>query len=199
MTKFDWESGLRDWSRKIIERLDDEDKAKLPSEAIASGWLGYPGATEERIKDAEARLGTTLPPSYREFLKVTNGMFYPEQNYMRLYSTEEIEWWCVNDQESIDMWISYWIDEIPSVPDKIYFAYDYSYNCSPSPARHEHLQTALAISNSYEGDFYLLNPQVIATDEEWEAWYFVTKEGGTHRYRSFRDMIEHIINAPESF
>jgi len=44
---------------------------------VASGWLGFPGATEAETAAAEAHLGVTLPPSYRAFLRVSNGWHRP--------------------------------------------------------------------------------------------------------------------------
>jgi len=68
---FDWQRFLMDWSRILLQ--DDNVTKYLSPEVIASGWLGYPGATEGQIAQAEGRLGAILPPSYRAFLKVTNG------------------------------------------------------------------------------------------------------------------------------
>jgi len=37
---------------------------------------------------------------------------------------------------------------------------------------------------------YLLNPQVISADGEWEAWFFANWLPRAHRYRSFQEMME---------
>jgi len=47
--------------------------ARLVPEAEARGSVLRPGATEDEIVAAEARLGVTLPPSYRSFLAVSQG------------------------------------------------------------------------------------------------------------------------------
>lgn len=73
MGSFDWKSFLLCWSQIILESMNDEEKQQLPQEVLDSGWFGYPGATDEQIAKVEARLQRRLPPSYREFLKVTNG------------------------------------------------------------------------------------------------------------------------------
>jgi cell wall assembly regulator SMI1 len=72
MNSCDWESRIREWSRKRIEALTERKKAELPLEVLESLYLGFPGATEEQIADAENHLGVTFPPSYRQFLKVSN-------------------------------------------------------------------------------------------------------------------------------
>jgi hypothetical protein len=43
----------------------------------------------------------------------------------------------------------------------------------------------------------LLNPQVIKSDGEWEAWYFDSKYRNATRYSSFCEMMEEILNDPE--
>jgi hypothetical protein len=47
--------------------------ARLVPEAEARGSVLRPGAAEDEIVAAEARLGVTLPPSYRSFLAVSDG------------------------------------------------------------------------------------------------------------------------------
>ncbi len=48
-------------------------QAKLTAAAAATGCLLRPGATEAQIQDAEWGVGRALPPSYREFLLVSDG------------------------------------------------------------------------------------------------------------------------------
>lgn len=114
MTKFDWENLLKEFSQKLIADLNERRKAEIPSEVIQSGWLGYPGATEKQITQAEARLKTTLPPSYREFLKVTNGWRKSDCTELQLWSTEEVDWFWLRNQAWIDGWQPY-TEERPSV------------------------------------------------------------------------------------
>jgi hypothetical protein len=104
MANFDWHELLTQWSRELIEANDFIED--IPLEIIASGWLGYPGATEDQITQAETRLRAKLPPSYREFLKVTNG--WRQLNYFiyKLWSTDEIEWLVVRHQDDlINPWL----------------------------------------------------------------------------------------------
>jgi cell wall assembly regulator SMI1 len=155
-----WETLLRQWSQEIL--VADEYAGECSPELIAQGWLGYAGATEAQIRQAETRLGATLPPSYREFLHVTNGWRMTTSFIDRLWSTDEIAWFAERNQ--------YWIDAyvaprsllgVPSVPDE-------------------------------EGDsaIYLLNPQVVTSDGEWEAWFFANWLPGARRYRSFWELMQ---------
>jgi hypothetical protein len=83
--------------REVLTRLsrfwlrDSDIVADLPPEVRVSGWLGYAGATEAQLTAVEERLGTTLPPSYRSFLSVSNGWRITSSFVDRLWSTEELE------------------------------------------------------------------------------------------------------------
>ncbi len=47
MTGFDWRGFLARWSAELIG--DAAIARQLPCEVVDSGWLGYPGATDEQI------------------------------------------------------------------------------------------------------------------------------------------------------
>lgn len=201
MSEFDWESFFKQESHQAIavykegQCNPDRDRnfsiakrwyrAQLPPEVLESEWLGFPGASEEEIKAAEVRLGLTFPPSYRTFLKVTNG--WPDWNIadLELLPTSELEWFCRENQSWIDIWMA-GIKEIPSVPDEDYFVY--GNEKSSEPIRPEYLQTALQISTVSDLGVILLNPQVIRNNE-WEAWIF-TGDVINWRYRSFLEMLQ---------
>ncbi|HEY9834280.1 MAG TPA: SMI1/KNR4 family protein [Stenomitos sp.] len=199
MNSFNWESFLRQWSRELLESITD-NLEKLPSEVIESKWLGYPGATEKQIARAEARLGMALPPSYREFLKVTNGWRQTTPFIYRLWSTEDIEWFSVRHQDWINAFVERYGNSslnldlsgngrlvTPSIPDADYLIYGDEQDCSK--LRVEYLHKVLEISDIGESTVYLLNPQVMTEDGEWEAWFFGDWLPGADRYRSFQDMM----------
>jgi hypothetical protein len=77
---------------------------------------------------------------------------------------------------------------IPSVLGEEYFVYGEAQDCSK--LRVEYLQTVLEISDLGDSAIYLLNPQVITEDGEWEAWFFCKWLPGADRYRSFREMMQ---------
>jgi hypothetical protein len=67
---FDWRDFLGRWQREYVPPADrEEDEAD--GQAVLP--LGRPGAHESVIVAAEERLGRRLPPSYREFLAVSDG------------------------------------------------------------------------------------------------------------------------------
>ena len=203
MNTFEWESFLKRWSQAFIASKCQELDA-LPPEVIEAGWLGYPGALEEQIHHAENRLGVSLPPSYREFLKVTNGWRQTTPFIYQLWSTYEIEWLRVRHSDWIDTFIEQqkrWeqrhlymsVNGLSHsakrflIPDEIYFVYGEEQDCMD--LRVEYLQTALEISRKGDSAIYLLNPQVVTEEGEWEAWFFGDWLPGADRYRSFRDLM----------
>lgn len=197
MSSFDWERFLKRWSQELLESLDS-DRHTLPPDVIASGWLGYPGATEADIAQAETRLGAKLPPSYRAFLKVTNGWRQTTPFISRLWSTQEIDWFTVRRQDWLETLLAksgHRAAEFPnsgsappSIPNEAYFVYGDEQDCRK--IRVEYLQTALEISQRKEAAIYLLIPQVVTETGEWEAWFLGDWLPGADRYRSFQDMMQ---------
>lgn len=64
---------LQRWSELAV--ADVRVGATLTRAARESGSLLRPPATEEQVREVEARLGRSLPPSYREFLLLSDGAF----------------------------------------------------------------------------------------------------------------------------
>lgn len=203
MSTFDWNSFLRQWSQAILESMTEEQLSQLPPDVIESQWLGYPGATEPQLAQVEAQLRMPLPPSYREFLKVSNGWRQTTPFIHKLWSTEGIalfasrhlQWieaftethesahLSFDQSEELDgLW------EPLSVSDDEYFIYGEEQDCSQM--RLEYLKTAIEISDVGQSAIYLLNPQVVSPSGEWEAWFFADWLPGADRYRSFQEMME---------
>ena len=67
-----WRPLLEHWSEALLASPHDDEWDDRPVDVIKSGWMGYTGATADQIIAAEIRIGGCLPPSYREFLKVSN-------------------------------------------------------------------------------------------------------------------------------
>jgi len=190
---FDWEFFLRRWSQEIIESIAPNLRTNSTSD-----WLGYPGATESQIARAEAQLETASPPSYRSFLKVSNGWQHTTSFIGKLWSAEEINWFSVRHQDWINEWLKnskHFAAEShngslppPSIPSEEYFTDGNEQDCSK--IRVEYLQTTLEISQRGEGAIYLLNPQVVAVNGEWEAWFLGDWLPGADRYCSFQEMMQ---------
>ena len=181
---------LENWGRQLLK--SPEYRELFPLEVVQSGWLGYPGATETEIAHAEIRLGKPLTPSYRLFLQVTNGWRETGSLAGPLWPVQSIEWFSVRHQKDfIDPWLIgyHYFDKPPRVPDDVYFVYGDEQNSFSYLIREEYFSVTLEISDIGDSAVYLLNPAIIDSDGEWEAWYF-EPEIGIRRYRSFKYLLE---------
>ncbi|WP_406130602.1 SMI1/KNR4 family protein [Streptomyces sp. NBC_00989] len=92
-TAFDWWSFLLGWSGEWADSLlDSETRGEGDEAARRARWLGSPPASEERIAAMEERLGRQMPPSYREFLKVSDGWRHAGGFVGLLAGTEGAHW-----------------------------------------------------------------------------------------------------------
>ncbi len=191
MSSFDWDRFLEQWSKEALNA--GLCPADSPQGSAKSGCLGFPGAMEEQIVQAELRLGATLPPSYRAFLKASNGWYLPDSLIERLWSIEEIGWFSARHQDWIEQWtkaVAKYLPDSWSIPDKEYLVYGDAQD-STLTFRDEYLKTTLEISPNYPDTsaIYLLNPQIITAEGEWEAWFFANWLQGAYRHSSFEDLM----------
>jgi hypothetical protein len=107
------------------------------------------------------------------------GPSYPE----RWYGTSEIGWFRELEPE----YVRIWTEEIELVSDGDYFVYGPSQDSAA--IRREYLTACLQVSEQIDGYVYLLNPEVISSEGEWEAWVFGSKLAGAIRYRSWRELV----------
>ena len=173
----DWQTWLQTWNRELLARYDPTQHdafvdPQVTSEVIASGWLGAPGASEVQLAELEGRLGKVLPPSYREFLRASNGFLQPGVVVPRLLRTEEVRWLREREPETVAAWTQ-GLASGPEAGDAGGFEQD--------------LASALQVSarETVGTAMYLINPQVVSADGEWEAWYFAHWVPGVHRFPSF--------------
>lgn len=201
LSTFNWQNFLAQWSHDFITY--SRDLGQLTDDILESGWLGYPGATDEQIAQSEARLNVSLPLSYREFLKVTNGWRQTTPFIYKILPVEKIDWFINKHYVWIHSFVEtqmelqqdvchgdYQLNGSPVslyIPDEEYFRYGEEQDCKQ--IRHEYLTTTLGISGKGESAVYLLNPNVKTDEGEWEAWFFCDDLPGADRYRSFQEMM----------
>jgi len=188
MASFDWPELLTEWNQELLKCSKVVDA--LPPEIVRAGWLGSPSATERQIQETEARLDVALPPSYREFLAVTNGWLTTGNWVGKVWSATEVEWYRVRHQEdAIDAWLTGASEGgVPyPVPDDEYFIYGEKQDTAS--VRLEYLQTSLELTEESGTEVYLLNPQIVTPEGEWEAWFLAHWLPGARRYRSFWDLM----------
>ncbi|WP_275589861.1 SMI1/KNR4 family protein, partial [Streptomyces sp. G44] len=87
---YDWQPFLARWSGEWADAYDpDEVPDAGDQEALEERWLGFAPATGADIAALEKRLGLRLPPSYRQFLGVTDGWRHAGGFVWRLAGTRE--------------------------------------------------------------------------------------------------------------
>jgi hypothetical protein len=140
-------------------------------------WLGFTAAATGDIEELEHRLGVLLPPSYKAFLLTSNGWGRTTAFVNRIRPTQEVNWFRVENEQ----WVEVYSDSGSSLADEEY--YDYGKG-DASDHRAEHMSSLLQISDVEDG-VYLLNPEAVTPDGEWEAWFFANWIPGARRYPSF--------------
>ncbi|MFJ6570677.1 SMI1/KNR4 family protein [Streptomyces sp. NPDC091292] len=92
-TAYDWRSFLLGWSGEWADSLsEDESRGEDDEAARQARWLGFPPASEDRIAAMERRIGRRMPPSYREFLKVSDGWQHAGGFVSLLAGTDDARW-----------------------------------------------------------------------------------------------------------
>lgn len=85
---FNWHEFLGRWQAEWVPRADRDGNG---GQTVVP--LGRPGADEAAIAAAEERLGRRLPPSYREFLAVSDGWHVDQMaGVYRLGGAADIDW-----------------------------------------------------------------------------------------------------------
>jgi len=114
----------------------------------------------------------------------------------RLRPLDDLQWFAAEYQDTIDAWMEAGQDD--TVSDEEYLVYGDS---AVQPLGAEYLQTALIVSDYGDG-IYLLNPQTVTPEGEWEAWFFAHWVPGADRYPSFWELMaaehEHFLYALKS-
>ncbi|WP_046919637.1 SMI1/KNR4 family protein, partial [Streptomyces stelliscabiei] len=92
-TAFDWRTFLLRWSGEWADSLPEgETRDEADEAAHRARWLGFPPASRERIAAMEDRLGRRMPPSYREFLAVSDGWRHAGGFVWLLAGTADARW-----------------------------------------------------------------------------------------------------------
>jgi SMI1 / KNR4 family (SUKH-1) len=191
LAALDWQSFLKKWSDDVLHLIDSnhiDQYFEQYTEALKSGYLGFPGAGAEEIDAAEKRLGVHLPASYKAFLHVSNGwrQIAMDAQDGLLYPVSQIGWFRELEPESLLAWLSG--SSSIDASDEQYFVYGPRQDSVH--LRDSYLKDCLAISNQIDSAIYLLNPHVVDASGEWEAWFFGSKLPGANRYQSFQEMMQ---------
>lgn len=192
LNTLDWSSFLKKWSDDILILLKDDNSlqpSEMEKEVLKTGYLGFAKASESEIELTEKRLGVALPPSYKNFLGVSNGwrQIAMDAEDGLLFPVARINWFRDMYPNSVSGWLS-GIRGLMDPSDAEYFTYGEKQD--PVIIRHNYLKECLAISEEIDAAIYLLNPKVVDTNGEWESWFFSPKLPGANRYQSFQEMMQ---------
>jgi hypothetical protein len=190
MKKIDWNRWIQNYKVKPKEYPMEyanwiEPYSKELAKVYEKGEIINKPIREEVIIEVESKLNVTLPPSYIEFLKYSNGLLLPD-TFTNILPLENVDWFYTLNQEWVDIWGE---DEVESSDEK-YFIYGKEQDTVWM--RNRYLKTALQISDSTEGDVLLLNPEV-KFGEEWEAWWFSNSLPGALRFKSFKELLQYLL------
>lgn len=176
-----WRQFLIRWSKDL---MGTELSAQVIPPPDSPDWLGFPPATKNEISELEHRLGVLLPPSYKAFLSTTNGWRQTTFAINKIRPATEVEWFKVENEQ----WVEIYSESGSTLKNKQYF--DYNQGAGASDYRAKHMKSLLQISDVHDG-VYLLNPEVVTPDGEWEAWFFANWIPGAMRFPSFAHLMLH--------
>ncbi|CAL9582309.1 hypothetical protein SUDANB9_05027 [Streptomyces sp. enrichment culture] len=167
---FDWRAFLGRWQEEWMPRPEREGDRRTGSVV-----LGRAGADEAAVAAAEERLGRRLPPSYRQFLSVSDGWYVDQMaGVYRLGGVADIDWFG---------------DPYGMTP-----MYERDLGADPSPE--ETLlagmwRRALRLETDSDMTYALLDPGDRDEDGEWALYVYKGWSGEfPDRYPSFRAYME---------
>ena len=175
---FPWRPFLRRWSTELM-RTDLASRLDPPPES--PDWLGFDPATAADVEALEARLGVLLPPSYTSFLLTSNGWRRTTHSIGRVRPAAEVNWFRVENEQ----WAEVYGDSGSDLEDDEYYAYG---THGAPDHRAAHMASLLQVSDVEDG-VYVLNPEAVTPDGEWEAWLFANWVPGAIRYPSFAHLM----------
>ncbi|MFE1029694.1 SMI1/KNR4 family protein [Streptomyces sp. NPDC058818] len=150
----DWRSFLLEWSGEWADSLPDGETRNAENEAARwTRWLGFPPASEEQIAALEQRLGRQLPPSYREFLQVSDGWRHAGGFVSLLAGTAEARW---HDNESgLAVMFEEYLDE----------------DAGPEERREADIwRRGLQLDVESDATYVLMDPEDVDEDGEWAVY-----------------------------
>jgi SMI1-KNR4 cell-wall len=151
VTLSEWREYLRSYSADYLRVATEEELARFDDVQRENRWLGYEPADEEAVRAAEERIGVRLPPSYRNFLLVSNGWRRIDPLLNELLKVDEIDWLPEVDPELWDIW--------------------------SSGEDAEQLKRSVLLSGHADGDYWLLDAGTVGPDGEWTACLWMASSG----------------------
>ncbi|MGO8672925.1 MAG: SMI1/KNR4 family protein [Capsulimonadaceae bacterium] len=169
-----WPSFLQEFNARFLE--SDHEIWTEPKPA----YLGHPGASEEQIAAAEARLGVTLPPSYRAFLMQSNGWAEMGASYPgELRSVDTI------DRPRADDFRACGLDEMDL--DQLRESGDFNGRIAGGKSAQDILMNSIQISEWGDACVLLLSPDIVGQDGEWYCLDYASWHPGFNIHTGFAE------------
>lgn len=160
-----WRRYLAEYSADVLRTADDDDLTEVSDEQRDRLWLGFDGATAERLDALQRRLGATLPPSYRAFLEVSDGWVHLSTFMWTMRTTTTAGWLRDVDPEMAALLEE---DEVPGLGER-----------------------ALLVSGDGDAQYWLLDPADVTADGEWAAYVWASWYPGLgERHDSFAALVD---------
>ncbi|MCN9241636.1 SMI1/KNR4 family protein [Streptomyces sp. RY43-2] len=173
-TAFDWRPFLLKWSGEWADSLPDgETQGEDDEAARRARWLGFPPASEERIAAMEKRLGRRMPPSYREFLKVSDGWRNAGEFVWLLAGTEDARWH--NDESQLADVFEEYLDE----------------DAGPEERREVDIwRRGLQLDVESDATYVLMDPEDVDDNGEWAVYTWASwRAAPPNRYANFLEFM----------
>ncbi|MGW1410692.1 SMI1/KNR4 family protein [Streptomyces sp. NPDC002403] len=169
-----WQPFLLGWSEEWSDSLpDDETQSERDEAARRARWLGFPPASEERIAAMEERLGRRMPPSYREFLRVSDGWQHAG-GFVRLLAGTTDARWHNNESGLADVFEEYLDDD-----------------AGPDERREADIwRRGLQLDVESDITHVLLDPEDVDEEGEWAVYTWASwRAAPPERYANFTEFM----------
>jgi hypothetical protein len=166
-------SYLQEWQRKYKERgiqWENDHSHFTDSEnlIIYNNSLKFEPADEAAISNKENELGITLPETYKEFLKVSNGWVLDK---LMLSPVEDISWTFSAEQASYIFWSEMlWDERYPNLKPGDPLPKELREHLGNYYEQYEFEQTGLLISKYFDRDYLVFNPHKLTPNGDWLGW-----------------------------
>jgi hypothetical protein len=153
--------------------------------AIRHGGHYFAPAAEDEIAAAERRLGVPLPPSYKDFLRISNGWLTISS---RIVPVEGIAWL----RDKGPGWVeNFGIGSDSDADQAMRQHLVYGKQQDPPRYRSAYVRECLQLSDTLAeiNCVFLLNPALVFETGECEAWFLAAWLPGARRFKSFYELM----------
>lgn len=169
--------------RALADLVDLRHLVSYEWAVIRNGGLFFKPATAADVEAAARRLNIELPPSYKAFLRSSNGWLTTTS---RLLGVEAVRSLGEKDPQYVKDWS---LEPPGGIPDAAYNVY--GKDQLPYNFRAKYLNDCLVIADPLiaMNERLLLNPHVRFADAEWESWFMSPSLAGAIRFKSFVELM----------